>query len=90
MDWIITSLSVAGTILNIYKNRWGWVLWMIANAAWVVIDLKKGIPAQAVCFAFFFITAVWGWFQWSKEAKANHQKMIDEIILKDSPAKSRR
>ena len=33
MFWAITVLSIVGVVLNIYKNRWGFVCWMIRNAA---------------------------------------------------------
>ena len=54
MFWAITILSIAGVILNIYQNRWGFIFWMITNAAWAVIDFYKGIPQQTVLFGFIF------------------------------------
>jgi len=65
MIWIITIISIIGVILNIYKNRYGFVLWMIANAFWCVIDFKQGIPAQSVLFVVYFFLALWGWITWS-------------------------
>ena len=69
MYWAITSLSIVGVILNIYKNRWGFALWMVTNAAWAVIDFYKGIPEQTVLFAVYFLTALWGFIFWSNKAK---------------------
>jgi len=65
--WCITTLSIAGVVLNIYQNRWGFIFWMIANAAWAVIDFDKGIPQQSVLFVVYFLTSLWGWIYWGKQ-----------------------
>ena len=69
MFWAVTALSIAGTILNIYKNRWGFFIWMITNLAWAVIDFKVGLVEQTVLFLFFFLTSLWGFMFWSKQGK---------------------
>lgn len=66
MIWAITIVSIIGVILNIYKNRWGFVLWMISNSCWIYIDFQKGIPEQSVLFIVYFFAALWGWIFWSK------------------------
>jgi len=67
MFWAITVLSTVGVVLNIYKNKWGFFCWCITNAAWAVIDFKKGIPEQGVTFLIFFLTSLWGFIFWSKQ-----------------------
>jgi hypothetical protein len=67
MYWILTFIGIAGVILNIYKNRWGFFLWMISNAFWVFIDFKKGLPEQSFLFMVYFVTSVWGWIYWTKD-----------------------
>ena len=69
MFWAVTALSIVGTILNIYKNRWGFFIWMITNLAWAVIDFKVGLVEQTVLFLFFFLTSLWGFMFWSKQGK---------------------
>ena len=46
MVWVLTVIGIAGVVLNIYKNRWGFFLWMISNAFWTILDFKKGMPEQ--------------------------------------------
>ena len=72
MIWILTFISIAGVILNIYKNRWGFFFWMISNAFWIIIDFRKGIPEQSVLFVVYFLTSVWGWIYWSNESGNRH------------------
>jgi len=69
--WVLTFLSLVGVILNIYKIRHGFLLWMITNVCWAVIDLRHGVPEQSVLFVVYFFLSVWGWIYWSKEAVPN-------------------
>ncbi len=82
MFWILTIISITGVILNIYKNRWGFVFWMISNALLAVIDFKKGIPEQAVLFIVYFCTALWGWVYWT--TKKPNEKEEKKIIYQGS------
>lgn len=64
--WLVMGLALIGTIGNIYKRRWGFLLWTISNTAWAVYDVWLGAYAQAAQFAVFTALAVWGYVQWGK------------------------
>jgi nicotinamide riboside transporter PnuC len=66
MPWIATILSIIGTIANIYKKRYGFVLWIIADIIWIDIDYQAGLHEQAGLFLFFAILAMWGYIQWKE------------------------
>ena len=66
MTWILTAISIAGVILNIKHNRICFILWIISNGFWVIIDFQKKIPAQGFLFLIYFGLAVWGLFAWKK------------------------
>jgi len=68
MVWVLTFIGVIGVVLNIYKNRWGFFLWMISNTLWAILDFRKGMPEQAVLFIVYFFAALWGWICWSKKS----------------------
>lgn len=68
IPWILTALSVLGTVANIYKKRYCFLLWGITNAAWAVIDYQAGIPAQAALFVTYFGLAIWGLVRWKGES----------------------
>lgn len=66
MTWILTGLSIAGVVLNVRHDRRGFLLWMITNAAWAVVDFSHGLYAQAFLFVVYFFLALWGWLAWEK------------------------
>ncbi len=66
MIWLLAFLSVVGVVLNVRKDRRGFIFWMVSNAGWIVIDWMHGIYAQSVLFMIYFFLALWGWFRWKK------------------------
>jgi hypothetical protein len=64
ISWIIVGISIMGVLLNIKKNKWGFVCWIISNAAWVVIDYRAGLHSQAFLFFIYFLLAIWGILAW--------------------------
>lgn len=64
--WLITGLSLIGVIANIYKKRWGFLVWMVTNSIWCIYDYYIGAYAQSFLFLTYFILAIWGWFKWEK------------------------
>jgi nicotinamide riboside transporter PnuC len=69
MTWIIAIMSIAGVVLNIYKNKYCFVIWMITNFSWMIIDFYKGIYSQAFLFLIYFILAVYGFIKWIMDGK---------------------
>lgn len=64
--WTITIASIIGTVANIYKKSWCFVIWVFTNGIWCVIDYRTGLYAQAFLFGIYFLLAVWGLYQWGK------------------------
>lgn len=67
MNWIIAAIAIAGTILNIKKQRSGFVLWTVSNSHWLIHNIKIGEYAQAVIFAVFLALSIYGFFAWGKK-----------------------
>jgi len=72
--WILTGLALTGVVLNCLKNRQCFIIWMITNASWAVVDFRAAkinpeLYAQGWLFVVYFILAVWGWFRWSRDDK---------------------
>ncbi len=65
--WLVTALSIIGTIGNVHKKRWGFGVWSITNFAWVLYNIHLGAHAQATLFAVYFGLAIWGFIKWSKK-----------------------
>jgi nicotinamide riboside transporter PnuC len=66
MDWTwgITLVSIIGTVANIYKKSWCFIIWLFTNFTWMMIDFRAGLYAQAFLFLIYFLLAVWGLYQW--------------------------
>lgn len=67
MTWIITGLSIAGVVLNIYCRRECFLIWTVTNGAWMVYDWSIGAKAQATLFAVYLVLAIWGLLKWRSE-----------------------
>jgi nicotinamide riboside transporter PnuC len=70
MTWIITLLSIIGVVLNIYKNKYCFVIWAVTNFAWMVIDFQIGLYSQSFLFAVYFVLALFGLYKWAKQSEA--------------------
>lgn len=66
MSWLLVFLSIAGVVLNVRRDRCGFLLWMIANIGWMIIDFMQGLYAQAFLFCIYFVLSFWGWVSWKK------------------------
>ena len=67
LSWTTSAASILGGILNIKKNNLCFYIWAVTNFTWMVIDFKKGLPAQGTLFAIYFILALWGIYSWKRK-----------------------
>jgi len=63
-EWILAVVSIFGVVLNIYKNKWCFIVWAVTNFIWMLINLSREIYAQAFLFFIYFLLAIWGMFEW--------------------------
>ncbi|WP_372966731.1 nicotinamide mononucleotide transporter [Marinobacter sp.] len=66
MTWLLVAVALIGTVLNVRKNRRGFVFWAISNLGLAVVNLGLGQWAQSVLFAVYLGLAVWGWLAWKE------------------------
>jgi nicotinamide riboside transporter PnuC len=64
--WILTILSIAGTVLNIKKHKLCFALWIFTNGAWCIYDFSIAAYAQSALFFVYFLLAIWGLWEWRK------------------------
>jgi hypothetical protein len=64
--WLITAGAIGGTVANIYKKQWCFIVWLGTNSAWMIYDFNKGLYSQSFLFAVYVLLAVWGLIQWRK------------------------
>lgn len=65
--WILAAISVIGVVLNIYKVRACFMLWIFTNGFWTCYDLYKGVYPQAALFFVYFCLAIFGVLKWGKK-----------------------
>lgn len=65
--WVITVLSLIGTVLNIKKSIWCFYIWTFGNTAWLLFDVHTGYYSRATLDAVHLVFAVWGIVAWKKK-----------------------
>jgi len=67
LSWILAFVSIFGTILNMYKIKWSFVVFGVTNVFWAVYFFA--IKEYAPCFlqSVFFVISVVGYIKWHKE-----------------------
>ena len=68
-SWFISALALVGVVLNIYKVRWCFAVWLCTNCAWMIVDFAAGLYAQAALFAVYTVLAVWGLVRWARDGE---------------------
>lgn len=66
IEWVFASLSILGAILNAYKNKWGFIIWIVANSGWIVVDYYIGLWEQIPIWVVYNIICVVGFIKWHK------------------------
>jgi nicotinamide riboside transporter PnuC len=62
--WIVTVSSLVGTVLNILKNKWCFVIWLLTNTLWCIYDFYISNYPQAILFLIYVGLAIWGIYKW--------------------------
>ena len=67
IEWLAASTAVAGTLLLARKGPragWGFVFYLVSNAAWIAWALHHGtwaLLAQQAVFVIISVLGVWTW-----------------------------
>lgn len=66
--WIVTGIAIAGNILNIKMNKYGFVLWGISNVCFATYNIFKLQYAQGILFIFYLVMCIIGFISWSRNS----------------------
>lgn len=69
LSYIITILTLIGTVANAFQKSWCFVIWICTNLFWTVYNILIKEYQQAVIYFVNFITSVIGLIQWTKNPK---------------------
>lgn len=66
MLWFVTIAAILGAYLNAQELRISFLIWIVTNAIWIFVNLRKKPPQyeQAVLFAVYLFISIYGWINW--------------------------
>ena len=68
-DAAILALSVVAQLLLSLKRIENWPVWVAINAISVFVYGSQQLWLYAALYAFFFVNAFWGWWEWRREMR---------------------
>ena len=69
IDWLATVCGLTGVYLIGNKNRYGFLVMMIASLSWMAVGFLIGSVALIAGSAVFFGLHVRGWMKWRRDAR---------------------
>jgi len=69
IDWLATVAGLTGVYLIGSKNRYGFLIMMIASLSWMTVGFLIGSVALILGSGVFFALHVRGWMKWQRDAR---------------------
>ncbi len=76
VDWVATVAGLTGVYLIGSKNKYGFLIMMIASLSWMTVGFIIGSLALILGSTVFFSLHVRGWVKWKKEARIEADSML--------------
>ena len=67
IDWLATVCGLTGVYLLGNKNRFGFLVFMLASTSWFIVGTLIGSLALMVGSSIFFCMHLRGWLKWTGE-----------------------
>lgn len=81
LSWLFAGIALIGVILNIYKLRSCFWVWIVSNAGNAVYAATREAWSLAVLFSIYFVLAIWGVVKWRRRRESYQ-------YLQESPNKT--
>lgn len=62
--WTVTAFALVGVVLNIYHNKYCFLIWLFTNAAFAIESFIFGVYNMAFLFSIYFVLAILGLWKW--------------------------
>ena len=69
IDWLATVCGLTGVYLIGNKNRYGFLIMMVASLSWMTVGFIIGSLALIAGSAVFFALHVRGWMKWRRDQR---------------------
>lgn len=63
---ILTAISLFGNYLNCRKVRMCFIVWIICNIGWAIIDIAAGSYSRAVLDIVQTLFSIYGFKEWAR------------------------
>lgn len=77
---ISAVVAVAGVLLNNWRIRGCFVLWVVSNAASAGLHVAGGMWSLAARDIVFLVLSIHGWFMWGQKADTDENRV--EVLPK--------
>ena len=79
IDWLATVCGLTGVYLIGSKNRYGFLVMMMASLSWMTVGFLVGSLALILGSGVFFGLHARGWLNWRRDARAGGFLETQEI-----------
>ncbi len=66
IDWLATVCGLTGVYLLGNKNKYGFLVFMLASLSWIAVGVFVESFAIIIGSSIFFMMHLRGWFNWSR------------------------
>ena len=69
IDWLATACGLTGVFLLGNKNKYGFLIFMMASASWITFGILVGSYAVILGSSVFLIMHFRGWLKWNRDER---------------------
>jgi len=69
IDWLATVCGLTGVYLLGSKNKYGFLVFMLASVSWITFGVLTGSVAVMIGSSIFLIMHLRGWLAWRKDER---------------------
>ena len=74
ITWILTAISLIGTVFNIKKKIICFYIWAIGDILWFIFDFTGGTYGRSTLDLVQIVLAICGIYSWSKGGALNENR----------------
>lgn len=79
IDWLATACGLTGVFLLGNKNKYGFLIFMMASASWVTFGVIVASWAVVLGSSIFFIMHLRGFIKWRRDERERHFMETQEL-----------
>lgn len=79
IDWLATVCGLTGVLLLGNKNKYGFLIFMMASASWISFGVLTGSYAVILGSSIFLVMHLRGWLKWRSDERKIEVDLPEEI-----------